>query len=147
MSGLKPSIQALLLCDGAMNVGGKWTLQGIFGNWHRVRDRITPEHPLRAPAFIVYLRLAGLRVNGEAKFEIEITDTQVEDGDSKGAVCGHGFSLGTLQHGGEVSIDVVEVPVVIPSATFTHPGKYDVAVYVNGELLDVRNLDVLEIGL
>lgn len=147
MSGIKPAIQALLLCDGAMNVQGKWTLQGIFSNWHRFGRRITEQDPLVTLPFFVYMRLAGLKVNGKVRFDVEICDTQVGDDDTKGAVCGQGFSEAAVRDGGQASVDVVEIPVVIPQATFMHPGKYDVAVYINQELLEVRNLDVLELGL
>lgn len=144
MNTVKPRLLAFLLCDGAMQVFGKWTVQGIFDRWQRYGKPITPEAPLLVDSQPAFIALANLHFNREFRIDIEIVDTMVEEGDSKGQVVGQGLVQGTSKAQGAGRIELFQTGLAVRNCKFTHPGKYDAVIYFNGEIVESRNLDVMD---
>lgn len=138
----KPTVQAVLLCDGAMQVGRKWTLQGIFD-----RFIVGSGFPFRPPLFFVYCRLVGLLIKRGLRLSVEIRRTGFEELEEPTQPIFRGtveFQMDGGQ-GNSPGLRNFDFAAPVPGATFPSPGMYDLVFLADGELLGLWALHVVEV--
>lgn len=135
----EPKIRAIILCDGAMKVGSKWSLQGVFT---RI---VSPKYPTDPITFFLYFQIADLSIRPESSLVAEVQRTAVEDLEGKTKpVCGGELTFGVVK--GEFPIlnnQLMEFAMPFPSAVFPESGFYDVSFFIDGRLIEVHTLEAM----
>ncbi len=140
----RAKLKSAVLCDGAMRVGRKWTLQGVFdGIW----SQNFPSNPI---SFWIHFQFVGINITPESKLTIEIRRTTVEDMEGETApVCGGELSFKSANGDSFQSLRNQSIGSAVPfyDVVFPEQGIYDVSFFVDGTLIEVWSLEARQIGL
>lgn len=131
-----PLVQAILLCDGAMKIGNKWSLQGIF---NRI---VSPSYPATHPNFFIYVNLVELIIRNGTSLRVEMRESSMEELESPSPPVFRGtmdFSVGG-EAGTLVGPLGFDFAVPVEGAKFPRAGTYDLVLFAEDTLLGLWTL-------
>ncbi|MCZ7605845.1 MAG: hypothetical protein M5U25_07150 [Planctomycetota bacterium] len=137
----KPKVQ-VLLCDGAMLVDGKWTLQGVF-------DRINFRAPLPGvkSTFFIYFRITDIFIKNGSSLLLELRKAGSEVESPELPPVFHGkldFEVAESVVGSRGKRTNFEFAMRVTGARFDATGIHDIAFFVDEEFIDVWTVHVTD---
>ena len=137
----KPKVQ-VLMCDGAMLVGGKWTLQGVF-------DRINFHSALPATKspFFIFFRITDIFIKQGSSLLLEIRKNFLEEAGEDNLPIFRGTLDFEIDKQGQQTLarrTNFEFAMPIGPTRYEKPGVYDIAFFVDNEFVDVWTFRVNE---
>ncbi|KAA0218061.1 hypothetical protein EDM80_01610 [bacterium] len=128
-----------------MQIGGKWTLQGVFDSFFYAPGTAPP---IKVALFFIYLVLSGVVVTNEEKIQVEIRAASEPLSPDDRPLFRATLTLKAQPNAAPALTEnaSLPVPVALPVAgvQFQKPGSYNVVVIYGGEVIGVVPFDVRE---
>jgi len=131
MSGARPSIKAMLVCDAIITEKGtnKHSLIGVFEN---INARKFPCVHSKLGVFINFTGCAG-----KWRFKLDLAEV---DKDTPLA----SVSTQEMLYGDPLKAN--NLVFILQGLKFEQPGKYEFRLYGNGEVCEIKTLNVCKVG-